>query len=257
MSFRRRGRVCAQRIPDFRGENGLYAKEYDGLTAEMLLSHSFFCLHPDIFYDFYKKHMLYPNAKPNIVHVRLAEMERTGRVTAVVTAEYRRLAQESGKPKRVRIARQRIREFLLGCGKRFGLDFILKSPGVPRCPECGDIVRPEVTLYGEPPDHWFMTGACREISNCDTLIVAGTSLLVEPAASCLEYFRGRRLIVINRDKTPADARATLVLHEDVAGFLKRCKTHRDDFAQFLKEKERIGRPVDLFCMLALHVFGML
>ena len=104
----------------------------------------------------------------------------------------------------------------MGCGRRFPLSFIMNTPGVPHCPDCGDVVRPEVTLYGEPPDHWFMTGACREISNCDTLIVAGTSLSVEPAASCLEYFRGRRLIVINRNETPADARATLVLHEDVA-----------------------------------------
>lgn len=204
-------------IPDFRGENGLYAKEYDGLTAEMLLSHSFFCLHPDIFYDFYKKHMLYPNAKPNIVHVRLAEMERAGRVTAVVTQNIDGLHKKAGSRNVFELHGSVYENFCMGCGKRFGLDFILKASGVPRCPECGDIVRPEVTLYGEPPDHWFMMGACREISNCDTLIVAGTSLSVEPAASCLEYFRGRRLIVINRDKTPADARATLVLHEDIAG----------------------------------------
>ena len=183
----------------------------------MLLSHSFFCLHLDIFYDFYKKHMLYPNAKPNIVHVRLAEMERTGRVTAVVTQNIDGLHKKAGSRNVFELHGSVYENFCMGCGKRFGLDFILKAPGVPRCPECGDIVRPEVTLYGEPPDHWFMTGACREISNCDTLIVAGTSLSVEPAASCLEYFRGRRLIVINRDKTPADARATLVLHEDVAG----------------------------------------
>ena len=182
-------------IPDFRGENGLYAKEYDGLTAEMLLSHSFFCLHPDIFYDFYKKHMLYPNAKPNIVHVRLAEMERTGRVTAVVTQNIDGLHKKAGSRNVFELHGSVYENFCMGCG---------------------NIVRPEVTLYGEPPDHWFMTGACREISNCDTLIVAGTSLSVEPAASCLEYFRGRRLIVINRDETPADARATLVLHEDVA-----------------------------------------
>ena len=140
-------------IPDFRGENGLYAKEYDGLTAEMLLSHSFFCLHPDIFYDFYKKHMLYPNAKPNIVHVRLAEMERTGRVTAVVTQNIDGLHKKAGSRNVFELHGSVYENFCMGCGKRFGLDFILKAPGVPRCPECGDIVRPEVTLYGEPPDH--------------------------------------------------------------------------------------------------------
>ena len=127
-------------IPDFRGENGLYAKEYDGLTAEMLLSHSFFCLHPDIFYDFYKKHMLYPNAKPNIVHVRLAEMERTGRVTAVVTQNIDGLHKKAGSRNVFELHGSVYENFCMGCGKRFGLDFILKSPGVPRCPECGDIV---------------------------------------------------------------------------------------------------------------------
>ncbi len=212
-------------IPDFRGENGLYAKEYDGLTAEMLLSHSFFCLHPDIF-DFYKKHMLYPNAKSRTSC--MSGWPRWNGQAGVTAVCHTRIStactKKAGSVETVfRIARQRIREFLHGLRKALRLDFILKSPGVPRCPECGDIVRPEVTLYGEPPDHWFMTGACREISNCDTLIVAGTSLLVEPAASCLEYFRGRRLIVINRDKTPADARERLCCMRTSRGFLKRCK----------------------------------
>ena len=108
-------------IPDFRGENGLYAKEYDGLTAEMLLSHSFFCLHPDIFYDFYKKHMLYPNAKPNIVHVRLAEMERTGRVTAVVTQNIDGLHKKAGSRNVFELHGSVYENFCMGCGKRFGL----------------------------------------------------------------------------------------------------------------------------------------
>lgn len=203
-------------IPDFRGENGLYAREYDGLTAEMLLSHSFFCLHPDIFYDFYKKHMVYPKAKPNVVHLKLAEMERAGKVTAVVTQNIDGLHKKAGSRNVFELHGSVYENFCMGCGRRFGLDFVMRAPGVPHCPDCGDIVRPEVTLYGEPPDHWFMTGACREISNCDTLIVAGTSLSVEPAASCIEYFRGKQLIVINRDETPADVRATLVLHEDIA-----------------------------------------
>lgn len=192
------GVSVASGIPDFRGENGLYAREYDGLTAEMLLSHSFFFLHPDIFYDFYRKHMIYPQAKPNIVHRRLAQMEQAGS---------RNVFELHGSI---------YENFCMGCGRRFPLSFIMNTSGVPHCPDCGDVVRPEVTLYGEPPDPYFMTGACREISNCDMLIVAGTSLQVEPAASCLEYYRGKHLAVINRDETPADARASLVLHEDIA-----------------------------------------
>ena len=184
-------------IPDFRGENGLYAREYDGLTAEMLLSHSFFCLHPDIFYDFYKKHMVHPEARPNVVHIRLAEMERAGKVTAVVTQNIDGLHKKAGSRNVFELHGSVYENFCMGCGRRFGLDFVMRSasaagPGL------------------------FMTGACREISNCDTLIVAGTSLSVEPAASCIEYFHGKQLIVINRDETPADVRATLVLHEDIA-----------------------------------------
>lgn len=210
------GVSVASGIPDFRGENGLYAREYDGLTAEMLLSHSFFFLHPDIFYDFYRKHMVYLQAKPNIVHRRLAQMEQAGRLTALVTQNIDGLHKQAGSRNVFELHGSIYENFCMGCGRRFPLSFIMNTPGVPHCPDCGDVVRPEVTLYGEPPDPYFMTGACREISNCDMLIVAGTSLQVEPAASCLEYYRGKRLVVINRDETPADARASLVLHEDIA-----------------------------------------
>ena len=143
-------------------------------------------------------------------------MERAGKVTAVVTQNIDGLHKKAGSRNVFELHGSVYENFCMGCGRRFGLDFVMHAPGVPHCPDCGDIVRPEVTLYGEPPDHWFMTGACREISNCDTLIGAGTSLSVETAASCIEYFRGKQLIVINRDETPADVRATLVLHEDIA-----------------------------------------
>lgn len=210
------GVSVASGIPDFRGENGLYAREYDGLTAEMLLSHSFFFLHPDIFYDFYRKHMIYPQAKPNIVHRRLAQMEQAGKLTALVTQNIDGLHKQAGSRNVFDLHGSIYENFCMGCGRRFPLSFIMNTSGVPHCPDCGDVVRPEVTLYGEPPDPYFMTGACREISNCDMLIVAGTSLQVEPAASCLEYYRGKHLAVINREETPADARASLVLHEDIA-----------------------------------------
>ena len=137
-------------IPDFRGENGLYAREYDGLTAEMLLSHSFFCLHPDIFYDFYKKHMVHPEARPNVVHIRLAEMEHAGKVTAVVTQNIDGLHKKAGSRNVFELHGSVYENFCMGCGRRFGLDFVMHAPGVPHCPDCGDIVRPEVTLYGEP-----------------------------------------------------------------------------------------------------------
>ena len=210
------GVSTASGIPDFRGENGLYRQEYDGLTAEMLLSKSFFYLHPDIFFDFYRKYMLHPDAKPNAAHKKLVELEQAGKLTGVVTQNIDGLHKQAGSRAVYEIHGSVHENFCMDCRKRYSMEWMLKSTGLPRCEECGDVVKPEVTLYGEPPDHYSMTGACREISGCDTLIVAGTSLEVEPAASCLEYFHGRELVVINLEQTPADARATLVLHEDIA-----------------------------------------
>lgn len=210
------GVSTASGIPDFRGENGLYRQEYDGLTAEMLLSKSFFYLHPDIFFDFYRKYMLHPDAKPNAAHKKLVELEQSGKLTGVVTQNIDGLHKQAGSRAVYEIHGSVHENFCMDCRKRYSMEWMLKSTGLPRCEECGDVVKPEVTLYGEEPDHYSMTGACREISGCDTLIVAGTSLEVEPAASCLEYFHGRELVVINLEQTPADARATLVLHEDIA-----------------------------------------
>ena len=201
-------------IPDFRGENGLYAKEYDGLTAEMLLSHSFFCLHPDIFYDFYKKHMLYPNAKPNIVHVRLAEMERTGRVTAVVTQNIDGLHQKAGSKTVLELHGSIHRNYCLKCARFFPPEYIRDSEGVPKCP-CGGIIKPDVVLYEEGLDDATVRAAVRQLQQAELLIVAGTSLTVYPAASLLRFFRGRHIVLINRDATPLDNQADLVLHERV------------------------------------------
>ena len=201
-------------IPDFRGENGLYAKEYDGLTAEMLLSHSFFCLHPDIFYDFYKKHMLYPNAKPNIVHVRLAEMERMGRVTAVVTQNIDGLHQKAGSKTVLELHGSIHRNYCLKCARFFPPEYIRDSEGVPKCP-CGGIIKPDVVLYEEGLDDATVRAAVRQLQQAELLIVAGTSLTVYPAASLLRFFRGRHIVLINRDATPLDNQADLVLHERV------------------------------------------
>ena len=201
-------------IPDFRGENGLYAKEYDGLTAEMLLSHSFFCLHPDIFYDFYKKHMLYPNAKPNIVHVRLAEMERTGRVTAVVTQNIDGLHQKAGSKTVLELHGSIHRNYCLKCARFFPPEYIRDSEGVPKCP-CGGIIKPDVVLYEEGLDDATVRAAVRQLQQAELLIVAGTSLTVYPAAALLRFFRGRHIVLINRDATPLDNQADLVLHERV------------------------------------------
>ena len=213
------GVSTASGIPDFRGAGGLYAHEYDGLTAEMILSHSFFCLHPDVFFSFYRRYMVHSEARPNAAHVKLAELERAGRLSAVVTQNIDGLHRAAGSRLLYELHGSVDDNRCMDCGRPYPLEFVMRAQGVPRCADCGGVVRPEITLYGEAPDHLVMTGACREIARADVLIVAGTSLTVEPAASCLAYFRGKHLVVINREETPADARAALVLRGDVADIL--------------------------------------
>lgn len=211
------GVSTASGIKAFRGEDGLYRQKYGDLTPEMMLSESFFYLHPDVFFDFYRSHMLYPDAKPNAAHRKLFELERAGKLGGIVTQNIDGLHQAAGSRAVYELHGSVHENFCIECHRRYGMEYILHSAGVPRCESCGGVVKPSVVLYGEPLDHAVTTGACREIALCDMLIVAGTSLAVEPAASFLSYFRGgnRELVVINREKTSADARATLVLHENV------------------------------------------
>ena len=210
------GVSTASGIPDFRGAGGLYAQKYGDLTAEMMLSQSFFYLHPAKFFEFYREYMLHPDAKPNAAHRKLYELERAGKLRGVVTQNIDGLHRLAGNRLVYEIHGSVHENYCMDCNKQYGLDWLLSTSGVPRCEKCGGIVKPYVVLYGEATDKYTCMCACREISNCDTLIVAGTSLEVEPAASFLEYFRGKNLVVINREETPADSRADLVIHADIA-----------------------------------------
>ena len=210
------GVSTASGIPDFRSEEGLYHERYEGLTPEMILSQSFFYLHPDAFFDFYRRYMLHPEALPNATHRKLFELEKAGKLRGIVTQNIDGLHRKAGNKRIYEIHGSVHENFCMDCNQFYPLDYILKTDGVPRCKSCGGVIKPWVVLYGEAPDKYVCMGACREISNCDTLIVAGTSLEVEPAASFLDYFKGRELVVINKEETPADSRATLVLHEDIA-----------------------------------------
>lgn len=210
------GVSTASGIPDFRGEDGLFRQKYGGLTPEMMLSASFFYLHPDRFFAFYREHMLHPDAEPNAAHRKLFELERAGKLTGLVTQNIDGLHRRAGNRLVYELHGSIEENYCIDCNRRYSLEWMLHTEGVPHCEECGGVVKPYVVLYGEAPDKYACTGACREIARCDTLIVAGTSLNVEPAASCLTYFRGRELVVINRDETPADERATLVLRQDIA-----------------------------------------
>ena len=212
------GVSTASGIPDFRSADGLFAQRYGELTPEMMLSQSFFYLHPEQFFAFYRERMVYPDAKPNAAHRKLYELEKAGKLTGLITQNIDGLHRAAGNRLVYELHGSVHENFCMDCGRRYGLDWLLHTQGVPRCESCSGVVKPGVVLYGEPLDHYVTTGACREISRCDCLIVAGTSLSVEPAASLLEYFRGgsRELVVINREETGADSRATLILRGDIA-----------------------------------------
>ena len=213
------GVSTASGIPDFRGAEGLYRREFEGLTPEMLLSASFFYLHPEVFFRFYRAHMLHPEAKPNAAHRVLCEWEKRDILRGIVTQNIDGLHRRAGNRRVYELHGSVYENYCMDCNAFYGLEKILGSEGIPRCDRCGGVVKPWVVLYGEAPDKYTVMGACREISNCDTLIVAGTSLSVEPAASMLDYFHGKRLVVINDEPTPADARADLVIRGDVAAVM--------------------------------------
>ncbi|MBR4038732.1 MAG: NAD-dependent protein deacylase [Clostridia bacterium] len=211
------GVSTASGIPDFTGEDGLYRRRFGGLTPQMMLSQSFFYLHPDVFYEFYRGYMLHPEAAPNAAHRKLAQLEQAGKLSGLVTQNIDGLHRKAGSRLVYELHGSVHENHCIECGRFFDLKYMLAAQGVPKCPSCGGVIKPGVVLYGEPLDHYVSTGACREISRCDLLIVAGTSLTVEPAASMLAYFRGgsRKLVVINREETQADERASLVIRGDI------------------------------------------
>ena len=198
-------------IPDFRSVDGLYHQKFD-YPPEVMLSHSFFLRHTEEFYRFYREKLIVHGAKPNAAHLRLAALEREGKLKAVVTQNIDGLHQAAGSRRVYELHGSTLRNYCMNCGKFYDVDFIDKSEGVPRCTECGGIVKPDVVLYEEGLDPDTLEGAVRAIQGADLLIVGGTSLAVYPAAGLLQYFRGRNLVVINKQPTPADHMASLVLN---------------------------------------------
>lgn len=217
------GVSTASGIPDFRSADGLFSERFDGLTPEMMLSESFFYLHPERFFEFYRAHMLHPEARPNAAHRKLFELERAKKLRGIVTQNIDGLHRLAGNRLVYELHGSVHENYCMDCNRFYDLEWMQRTAGIPRCETCGGVVKPYVVLYGEVPDKYTCMGACREISNCDVLIVAGTSLAVEPAASFLDYFKGRELVVINRDPTPADERATLLLRGDIAEIMDELK----------------------------------
>lgn len=204
-------------IPDFRSVDGLYSMRYD-YPPETILSHTFFMENTEEFYRFYRDKMLCPSAKPNAAHLTLARLEKEGKLKAVVTQNIDNLHQIAGSKSVYELHGSVWRNYCMKCGKFHDLDFIINSTGVPRC-ECSGIVKPDVVLYEEGLDGETVQGACEHIMRADTLIVAGTSLTVYPAAGFVRYFSGKNLVLINRDPTPMDDMATFITRENVGEVL--------------------------------------
>ncbi len=218
------GVSTASGIPDFRSPQGLYEEEFEGLSPEMILSRTFFWLRPDIFFDFYRKHMLYPEARPNPVHTFLYRLEKLDRLRGIVTQNVDGLHKAAGNI-RVYELHGSVREnACVECNASYPMEKILHSRGIPKC-ECGGIIKPGIVLYEEPLEKYVCIGARREITNADTLLVAGTSLSVEPAASFIGDFRGKHLIVLNQESTPADEEAGLIIREDLASVFQWLDQH--------------------------------
>lgn len=209
------GVSTASGIPDFRSASGLFSEKFGSLSPEMILSKSFFYLHPDIFFQFWRKYMVHPDAKPNAAHLFLYELEQLDKLRGIVTQNIDGLHRAAGNIRVYEIHGNAYENYCTECNASYPLEAVLQAEGIPRC-ECGGVIRPNVVLYGEPLEKYVCIGAIREITNADTLIVAGTSLSVEPAASFIDHFRGKNLIVINQEDTVADKRATLVIHDSVA-----------------------------------------
>ena len=204
-------------IPDFRSTDGLYNQKYD-YPPEEILSHTFFVSHTEAFYGFYRDKMLCLTAEPNAAHKKLAELEQKGKLSAVVTQNIDGLHQKAGSKNVFELHGSIHRNYCTQCHKFFDADFIANSVGVPTC-DCGGIIKPDVVLYEEGLDDATVTGAVDVISSADCLIVAGTSLNVYPAAGFIRYFRGKYFVLINRDVTPADKYADLVIHDSVGKVL--------------------------------------
>ena len=207
-------------IPDFRSESGLYnAQQKYGCSPEEMLSHSFFVRYTDTFFDYYKNNLIYRDAQPNKAHRALARLEETGKLKAVVTQNIDGLHQKAGSRNVFELHGSVLRNYCMDCGEFYDLDYIMDETncegGIPKCKKCGGTVKPDVVLYEEALDDDCMMGAIRAIQQADTLIIGGTSLVVYPAAGLIRYFGGNKLVLINKQATPYDSKADLVINDSI------------------------------------------
>lgn len=205
-------------IPDFRSKDGLYNQKYD-YPPEEILSHKFFIRNTDEFYKFYKDKMNALKYEPNITHYKLAELENMGKIKAVVTQNIDGLHQKAGSKIVYELHGSILRNYCMNCNKFFDADFVFNNNGIPKC-ECGGIIKPDVVLYEEGLNHLTLNNAVNAIASADMLIVAGTSLTVQPASGLINYYSGNKLVLINRDATAYDTKANLVINDSLGNVFK-------------------------------------
>lgn len=215
------GISVASGIPDFRSSNGIY-NEKNGFSypPEQIISHSFFKSNPGTFFDFYKSKMIFPNAKPNSAHIFFAGLESEKDVT-VVTQNIDDLHQKAGSTKVFQLHGSVLDNYCVKCHKNYDLEYVLSQDGVPTCEADGEIVRPGIVLYEESLNNDVISNSINAIEQADLMIVIGTSLIVYPAAGFIRYFKGKNLVLINKDKTPYDNSADLVINDDITKVVKK------------------------------------
>ncbi len=213
-------------IPDFRSENGIYNTVHQyGCSPETILSHTFFMRRPETFFDFYKSTIAVDDAEPNAAHKALAKLEDLGKLKAVVTQNIDGLHQKAGSKKVYELHGTIAKNNCMKCGQFYDLAYVVKGIAenkVPRCEKCGGIVKPQVVLYEEGLDDWTIRKSVEAISKADVLIIGGTSLNVYPAAGFINYYKGNKLILINKSTTPYDSQADLLIHDSIGKVLSAC-----------------------------------
>lgn len=210
-------------IPDFRSANGLYNDiTKSTYSPEDILSHTFFVTRTKEFYEFYKSKMVYKDVKPNNAHFALAKLEEKGKLKAIITQNIDGLHQLAGSKNVFELHGSVYRNYCMNCHKFFDLTYVLNSGDIPKCDDCQGIIKPDVVLYQEALNENVLEASVKCISKADVLIVGGTSLTVYPAAGLISYYKGNKLILINKSHTPYDNRASLVLHDSIGEVLKAC-----------------------------------
>ena len=204
-------------IPDFRSADGLYRQKYK-YSPEQIVSHSFFVQNPEGFYEFYKEKMMFLDAKPNAAHRKLAELEAAGKLTAVITQNIDGLHQAAGSKVVYELHGSVHRNYCEKCGKFYDFDYVYNSTGIPEC-ECGGIIKPDVVLYEEGLNQEILNNSVRAIANADVLIIGGTSLAVYPAAGLIDYYKGNKLVLINKSTTARDCYADIVINQPIGEVL--------------------------------------